>query len=553
MLIGVLTGVVAGRMGPSCLGRMKARRFLAIVLAVALLLLGLGAAAWWLVLARSPLQLQHQPLAVPAAARFVPRQAPLSLFLFSDGEAPVAYARAVAPPRQRAAATAAVARLRDGAFAAAGLDYSSELRSWLGPEIGLALVAAGDPERPDGWLLTLRSRDADGARRFLQRFWQTRSLAGTDLQISSYRGMGLISGRGALVGADVVPIATALINDDLVLIASGRGVLEQALDVSQIDELNLAASDAYRAGITALGDGVALLSARPAALGTWLGIPLASIEQGAIGGLLAALRPVDSGLALEAAISRSGATAAEPSDWTITPQATSQAEALLSNLRGEADSLSVLQNPAALPELLQPLLARALSAAGSTLPALVSAADAGPLLWAQAGGGWLLGTGTNQPPPAALEPALAAEGLITAPLQLADGRQVRVWTHLAAIGPRKGRSEAGQLQAELAGARASQGDLAWWSQTLARLEQQSEARQGPRRRLKQLEMLDRADAGVQWAAGPGQARELLRRWSSWRLLSGLAGEPLAEAADGLALALTPEAGGYRLSARLDLA
>ena len=530
---------------------MKARRFLAIVLAVALLLLGLGAGAWWWVLSRSPLQLQHHPLTVPTAARFVPRQAPLSLFLLSDGEEPVAYARAVAPPRQRRAATAAVARLRDGAFAAAGLDYTSELRPWLGPEIGLALVATGDEGGADGWLLSLRSRDGDGARRFLQRFWQTRSLAGTDLQISSYRGMGLISGRGSLVGTEVVPIATALINDNLVLIASGRGVLEQALDVSQIDELNLASSDAFRSGLSALGEGVALLSARPAAMGPWLGIPAAPIAEAGVNGLMAALRPDGAGLALEAAISRSGP--GESEGWTVTSQAQARADTLLSSLRGGAASLALLQNPAALPTVLQPLVARGLAAAASPLPVLVSAADSGPLLWAQdEEGGWLLGTGAADPSPDALEPALAAEGLIAAPLQLADGRQVRVWTHLAAGGGRRGRSESGQLQADLAGARASQADLAWWSQDLARLEQQSGDRPGPRRRLEQLAALDHPEAGLRWAVDGERARSLLRQWSSWRLLSGLAGEPLAEAADGLAVAVSPEAGGYRFSARLDL-
>lgn len=531
---------------------MKARRFLAIVLAAALMLLSLGAGAWWFVLNHSPLQLQHRALVVPAAARFVPRQAPLSLFLFTDGEQPVAYARAVAPPPQRRAAMDAVARLRDGAFAAAGLDYSSELSGWLAGEIGLALLPTGDSTSPDGWLLSLRSRDSDGARRFLQRFWQTRSLAGAALQVTSYRGMGLISGRGALVGTDVVPIATALINDDLVLIASSRGVLEQALDVSQIDELNLASSDWLRRGIDALGDGVALLLARPAAMETWLGIPAAPLEEGEIAALLAALRPDGPGLALEAAISRG--SGAEPGDWAVLPQAEERAAALLTSLRGEADSLALLQNPAALPGFLQPLLAATLAGSSGPLPALVSAVDAGPLLWAGGRpGGWLLGTGASEPAPEALVPALAAEGMIAAPLQLADGRQVQVWTRLAAGGSRKGRSTGSQLQAELVGARAREGALAWWSEDLARLEQQAEARHGPRQRLQQLGALDRRDAGLQWALGPSPAQELLRHWSSWRLLSGLAGEPLADAVDGLALALTPEPGGYHLSARLDLA
>ena len=79
----------------------------------------------------------------------------------------------------------------------AGLQFGLELEPWLGEEVSLTLT---DGDSNTGWVLALTSRDDDGARRFLQRFWQTRSLAGTDLQISSYRGIGVISGQGALVG-----------------------------------------------------------------------------------------------------------------------------------------------------------------------------------------------------------------------------------------------------------------------------------------------------------------------------------------------------------------
>ncbi len=533
---------------------MTARRFLAFLLAGALLLLGVGFGGWWLVLNRSPLRLQHQPLAIPVAARFVPRLSPLSLFLLTDGQEPLDYVRAVVTPRQRRAARAAVARLRDGAFATAGLDYATELSSWLGPEIGLAVMDTGDGSHPDDWLLSLCSRDGDGARRFLQRFWQTRSLAGTDLQISSYRGMGLISGRGALVGREVVPIATALINDDLVLIASGRGVLEQALDVSQIDALNLAASEPFRSGVNSLGDGVALLTARPAALGSWLGIPQPILEQEGIGRLRPRRGPAGTPLWV-VAIPRGAAGALDrPTVAVVEPDAQIGADALLRELRGEADSLALIQNPADRSGLVQSFLAGALAGVPSPLPALVGAADHGPLLVARSEDGWLLGTASAEPASELLEPALAAEGLIAAPLQLGDGTQVRVWTQLAVSATgRQGRGPGTQLQAELAGARLGLGDLAWWAERLTRLEQQSEARRGPRQRLEQLASLHRSAAAAQWAVGADQARGVLRNWAGLKWLSTLAGQPLAEAAEGLAVAATPEAGGYRLSVRVDLA
>ena len=260
---------------------MKGRAFAAVVLSALLLLSGLGIGGWWLLWQRGPLELAHHRLTMPRAARFVPASAFFSLYLFSDGQRPVDYARAVAPARQRRPAGEAIARLRDGAFAAAGLDYQDELAAWLGGDIAMALVedpvaaaAAGASEQPArGWLLALASRDDDGARRFLQRFWQTRSLAGTDLQVSRYRGMGLISGRGTLLGGQPQPLATALVDDDLVLIASGRNLLERALDVSQVPELNQAGQPLLRQGVASFASGAALVVASPDALETWLGWP----------------------------------------------------------------------------------------------------------------------------------------------------------------------------------------------------------------------------------------------------------------------------------------
>lgn len=402
---------------------MKGRPFLAVVLAVVLLTFSLGLGGWWLVWQRGPLQLAHHALSIPRAARFVPAQAPLSLYLLSDGEQPVAYARAVAPGRQRRSAGEAIARLRDGAFAAAGLDYHDELARWLAP--GIALVLFDDPAvelagttgglPSGGWLLALASRDDDGARHFLQRFWQTRSLAGTDLQVSSYRGMGLISGRGALVGSRSVPLATALVDDDLVLIASGRGVLERALDVSQIPELNQASQPGLQRELDHLGEGAALLLARPQALEQWLGWPLPAGAGQRPTQLLASLRPEGRSLVLHGHLqlpaspraigaepistepnstesisaepattesitteSTRTATTTQTNDTApavpgpvgpaiIQPADPAQQQQLLDGLRGQLSSLLLLQNPAAQLQqpLLQPLLERALASSGA--------------------------------------------------------------------------------------------------------------------------------------------------------------------------------------------
>ncbi|MCP9808554.1 DUF3352 domain-containing protein [Cyanobium sp. HWJ4-Hawea] len=539
---------------------MKARPFLAVVLAVAIVLASLGFGGWWIVLRQSPLKLQNQLLAVPMAARFVPRLTPLSLYWLTDPEQPVVYGRAVAPTAQRHQAAATVARLRDGAFAAAGIDYQAELASWLGPETSLALINGGSSEAPQGWLLALRSRHGDGARRFLQRFWQVRSLAGTDVQVSTYRGMGLISGRGALVGSTPMPLATALINDDLVLIASGQGVLQQALDVSQIDGLNQATTASFQAGVKRLAQGSALLTARPEAMAPWLGLPKDLIDQAGVKDLLATLRPERGTLVADVVVGLGEGNL----PWRPLPD-TSRTAALLAALHGQKSSLALLQNPAGWPAPWQPLLQAILvetSSPDSTsaeptspeptspspIPALVALADAGPLLWSEGAEGWQIGTGLNQPAPEALDGALPGQGLVTAPLAVEGGPPLQVWTRLKS--PASAREP---LQASLEGARSAEGTIAWWGQTLAVLQQQRDLRQGPQQRQNQLTELAMPKAPLQWAMAGPKAQGLIQGWGTWRLLSGLAGQPLAASVDGLTLGLEPETNGLHFKARLSFA
>ena len=536
---------------------MKARPFLAAVLAAAVLLFGLGIGGWWLLLQRSPLALQQHPLSLPLAARFVPRSVPLSLHWLVSADEPAAYLRAVARPGERRRAAAAAERLRDGVFATAGLDYASELAPWLGEEISLALLTPPAPDHPPGWVLALRSRDPEGARRFLQRFWQTRSLAGTDLQITSYRGMGLISGRGALVGQQPQPIATALINDDLVLIASGRGALEQALDVSQIEELNQAGSPQLQQAVRRLGKGVVLLTARSGALGGWLGLPDpgagAAPAPGAAPGpaaveeLVLALAPAGRGLEL-AGLLQLG----QP--LPLTPLR--DGESLLQQIALPASSLALVQNPAALLAADSPwrplatsLLALALPPSAGPLPALVAGADGGPLLGARSDQGWLLGSRQDQPDPTGLAAPLAEAGYAPAPLLLKQ-QPLLVWSQLLSK-PVKGNPD--QLQARLAGARAqgsaagsgTSSDLAWWAEGLAVLETQLEGHHPPKERLQQLEALQSPQAPLQWAMDGATARSLLAAWQPWRLLVALSGSDgtLAEAVRGAALSLEADPGG----------
>ncbi len=513
---------------------MKARSFLLAIAAAVVLLLTTALGLWWAMAEQSPLKLVGQPLVLPRAARFVPRDASLSLHWLADPVRMPAYAQAVAPVSRRRQARDSTQQLRDGAFALAGLDFVGELADWIGPQVSLSLIAPVS-DAPAGWVLALTSLDQDGAKRFLQRFWQTRSLAGTDLQISRYRGIGVISGRGALLGREPQPIATALIDDDLLLIASSRGVLEQSLDVSQLDALHQLGDEALVADLQQLGRGAALLTADPVAMTRWLGMPRSISDHDDLVGLVAALEPKGTALNLDAVLRFQQPLGSSGNGLTLS-------RSLMRSAGGSATALAVLSDPAGLlspqsedpvAQWLAPVLEETLQTLGTEGASAVVGLNAGPLLWKQGDEGWLLGTSSDQPGLEAVDADLQSKGLVRSALP-SEGSALEVWTRLAR---QRQRGEV-SLQAQLAVALERESGQDWWGQTLDALTtRQDHSALEPR--LDQLEALQ--DEGVaplaqQLALATEPSRAQLQKWRPWSLIQSVAGRPLLPAVQELALA-----------------
>ncbi|MBL6797521.1 MAG: DUF3352 domain-containing protein [Synechococcus sp. BS307-5m-G39] len=540
---------------------MKGRSFLLALVASAMVLLTLALGVWWAMAKQSPLRIVDRPLELSRAARFMPRDAELTLNWLVDPSRIPAYARAVAPVRQRQAVNESIRQLRDGAFALAGLNFNDELADWIGPQVSFAVLNDSSSTAGDqgglGWVLALTSQDHDGARRFLQRFWQTRSLAGTDLQITRYRGMGLISGRGALLGLDPQPIATALIDDDLLLLASGRGALEQALDVSQLESLHLQGDEDLANDLKSLGSGVAFLTASPAAMKRWLGVPAAIADRGDLSGLVAGLVTHGMDLDLKALVHFRD---------EVIPEADgrSDAEALLADAGGDAQALALLSAPQALinpdsrnplAQWIAPVLQRTLDSASAQGAAAVVALDSGPLLLQQGEAGWLLGTIADSPPSEAVSSKLEQDGLVGSTLD-ADGQSLEVWTRLV----RQRRHGEESLTADLAVALEHDARLNWWGQTLEGLRQRRSGGDpsGLKQQLQELRSQAKAPSTQQLALAATPSRDGLAQWRPWILLQGLGGRSLSPAVQSLTLVAAPDqsssqsgqASSLRLHARL---
>ena len=504
---------------------------MAAVLAIAISLVGLGVGGWWWLQSQSPLKLQHQSLNTPATTRFLPREANLTLILEADPARLPDYGRAVAPMRQRRQAAEKLEHLRDALFAAAGLDYATELADWLGNESALA-VSSGDSS---GWVLALSSREEDGGRQFLQRFWQSRSLAGGDLDITRYRGLGVISSRGqqsqgrpstSSPQAEHPPLASALINDQLVLLASSRGQLEEALDASQEDARNLGGDPLLQQWLEPGREGIALLRGDRQGLETLLGLPTNwNLDQ-----------PIEQfvgSVQLEGAGFRVAAQLRTNDEATAAPLSRRDQQ-LLNSLNQPVKRLSLARPNGPLGTLFN------LPAAEDDilLPELLKGDQ--PLLEAQLDNSksWLIGSSDSAAPSASLNESLANQGFDANNLD-----DLQVWSHLTGQSDRQG-----QLQATVAGATGVAQANRWWSNSLAGLRSQLQGRGSGGIPSELLERLNPPSDAVALLGVDGpSAAELLKPWPLWRGLQLLAGQRLSPSLHGAALALSQD----QTSAELD--
>ncbi|GAB4351642.1 MAG: hypothetical protein Fur0042_19970 [Cyanophyceae cyanobacterium] len=243
----------------------------------------------------------HNPLMVlaglpdraPAAAALVPKDAPVMVSLLVNPDRIEALRQVLTPPKLQRQARQEWQRWRDGLLVRAGLDYGRDVRPWLGQEVTWALTSLdldrdrGNGQQP-GYLLVAETEDADRAREFLELFWQRQALNGVELKFERYKGvpiasaealdglpqLGLPWGRSRQrreAAAAVTRLATALVGNRFVLLASDPAVLRDAINNVQAPDLSLAVDGAYQAAIAQLtGDRVGLTVVRPQETGQWL-------------------------------------------------------------------------------------------------------------------------------------------------------------------------------------------------------------------------------------------------------------------------------------------
>ncbi|MDM3852600.1 MAG: DUF3352 domain-containing protein [Aphanizomenon gracile PMC649.10] len=184
----------------------------------------------------------------PAAAIFVPKSSPamVSLLINPDG-------------LQKIAPKGEFSQLKNRLLAKSNIDYSSDIKPWLGNEITLAATTIDIDRDPDnglqtGYLMALASTTPEKSREFLELLFSQRAFSGTNLGIERYKGVKVIYDH-AEYAPDVNSqnpkskiqnnLAGAVVNN-FVLLANHPQVIKEAINNLQAPDLNLISSLEYQ-------------------------------------------------------------------------------------------------------------------------------------------------------------------------------------------------------------------------------------------------------------------------------------------------------------------
>ncbi len=256
------------------------------------ILLTVISTVYWFGFQSSLTLLRGAPMSEPAAALFLPKDAPLVMSLFTNPQKLQDLRQLRTPLRQRGQAKAEFERLKASLLTDTNLDYERDIDPWLGEEITLAVTTPDLDRNPSngtqpGYLLALEVRDGDRSREFLDLFWQNKAVSGRELRFEQYKGVNLIYSRKTLPPTgdglqlkDFNPFAkesagewsSAVVGDRFVLFANAPEVLRKAINDAQVADLNLQGSPTYQKAIARLDQQrIGVVLADVPQLSGWLG------------------------------------------------------------------------------------------------------------------------------------------------------------------------------------------------------------------------------------------------------------------------------------------
>lgn len=204
----------------------------------------------------------------PQATAFVPKQATAMVSLLANPEKLYGIRQVNLPLNQRQSDRQEWLEWTTSIFSKTGLDYQSDLQSWLGDELTFAITALDFDRNHDngiqpGYLLVTEANNTQLAAESLQNFYSQQQ----NLSLEQYKGANVIfqSISKNQIKPDVW--ANAIVGK-FVLFANHPQILKEAINQAQAINLNLQQSDNYQ-------DAIALIE-KPHIAVVYLNVPKTS-------------------------------------------------------------------------------------------------------------------------------------------------------------------------------------------------------------------------------------------------------------------------------------
>ncbi len=198
----------------------------------------------------------------PAAAIFVPKQAPIMISMLVNPDRLEELAQVVASSKERRKTKDEINQLKTSVLANTGIDYEQDIKPWVGEEITAAITSTDRDRDPSngqqpGYVLAVETKDAQKSRDFVELLFAKKAIAGANLVIEEFNGIRLLSNSPRLQPDNLSiksegGFAGAVVGDNFVLFANHPQVLKEAINNVQAPDLNLTTSNQYQQALTQL-------------------------------------------------------------------------------------------------------------------------------------------------------------------------------------------------------------------------------------------------------------------------------------------------------------
>ncbi len=504
---------------------MKGKAFLIGLGITIFALMSLAFGIWQTAMFHSPLNLKDQNIEMPLAAKFFPNKAPLTIYLKLDTNRFPKYVEASANSKKRKVAKKEAIKIRNGLFSLIGLDYENDLEDWIDEKLSISIFENEEGEKSFGWLFALESKSSEKVFDFIENFWREKSLQGVELQSEAYKEIEINTGVKKRLNKDRQEIATAFIENNLILLGSDIETLRKGIDISQEPQNNQLNSDLVNQLKNSIDDGFGFIYASNSAMNNWFGLPKSISEEIGLEKLVASIKFEKSSFNIDSLLTLNSG------NFTINSQLEDGIN-LINQSGGKIRDFALLSEPSKLIKnaskdpisiLLEPIFKQYIDSSNPNIINSIFALEEGPLAWINESNGWLIGTNQNYQEEE-IDKELIKKGYNKQSVIL-DESNINIWSRLKTV--KLGNYK--NLETDLAIMLSKEDERNWWSKNITAIQQRQKSNILTNRDkvLKGMTSRNGDYLEQQVFLSSDLAQKQLNQWQPWQLVQAAIGDSLS--------------------------